>query len=115
MPLPLSPCRFYVVDTRPFGFLKQADLARVPHWQDDAFSTEVWLEAALMRPDHPWRVHSAADAELIYIAANFSYMCVANKAFAARFLWSALRQEPRLWRPSNVSGKPAAPKAVSFQ
>jgi hypothetical protein len=104
---PLHPCKIYVHDAS-YGYdlakLRPQHMAR---WLSAPFSTEIWLQKTL-RSGHPWRVPRVADADLVFIAANFSTACAINTGYMAKKIWKELMGEP-LWGP----GTP--PKAISWQ
>ena len=58
------------------------------NWLSNKFSGEMWLQRALR--SHPWRSETAASADLVVLAANFSMYCRANKMFSGRNLWSKM-------------------------
>ena len=57
-------------------------------WRSNKYAQEVHLREALV--GHPWRVHSAEEADLIVLATDFSMLCVAHKGYAARYQWQVL-------------------------
>ena len=61
-------------------------------WAHNKFSAEAWLQRALRH--HPNRVSNPAEADYVFLAANFSMMCRAGKSFTARFLWQKMVSLP---------------------
>jgi hypothetical protein len=57
------------------------------HWDHDPFSTEVWLQRSLAHRQHPWIVSSHLTADVIFVAANLSLMCISGKAEISRKMW----------------------------
>ena len=83
-----------------------------PLWALDPFSTEVHLQRALARSG--WRTRSAAEAEIIFVAANLSLMCMAGKAFSARSMWQTGMQAVTMSN-SNSRRRPPPLFVTSFQ
>ena len=87
---------------------------RIPaNWNaDHRYSTELWLQRALK--DHPWRVRTVEEADVIFVAANFSMYCYMNKLFTGRMLWKRIISDPLLWQASRGASR-TPPKAVTLQ
>lgn len=110
----LTPCKIYVYDPATVKeSLPEKYLRRFPDWQHDPYSTELWLRRTL-HSTHPWRAASMEEADLIFIAANFSLECLVGKAFFSRAIWQAARGDPRLWSHHNGTVAPV-PKLASLQ
>lgn len=105
MPLPpLTPCRVYVFDTSQGveKYYARHYWNRALNWASGGFSTELHLQRALLGQQHPWRVHSPAEADVVFIAANFSQMCAVGKEFSARRYFNELRKDRSgLWGASS--------------
>lgn len=113
---PPQSCKIFVYDSsaRAAPFFAKHYHRRAPNYEADGFSTELWLQRTLLqKPDHPWRVSRAEDADFIFIAANLSLMCIAGKEWSARKFWASLRQDRRLWVDRGRA--PQVPKVVSLQ
>ena len=117
----LTPCKLHVHDTTPFFETATAKLTRsqrqhLSGWENDPFSTELSLQraAARLTQDAAWAADSAATADLIFIASNFSLLCATQKQYTARQLRSDLLSLPGLWSGSTLE-RPLPPKAVSLQ
>ena len=54
------------------------------HWERDPFSTELKLQRAYARRPAAWTAASITEADLVYVAANYSQLCVARKEFTLR-------------------------------
>ena len=132
----VAPCKVYVYDTSLHGvdsFYPRSYWSRAAHWETGAFSTELHLQHALLADNghavgsrggrafagqggarqHPWRVSNPAEADVIFIAANFSQMCaVGNEWSARRFFNRILKSADGPWRSASMA---RVPKVVSLQ
>ena len=99
---PLSRCRVHVREAQPRSSIAEnqqfwASYApRISRWANDPFSTELHIQRMLSR-GHPWLVPRPEEADVIFIAANLSQLCVARKPFTARAIWDGILKDPRLW------------------
>ena len=84
------------------------------HWERDPFSTELKLQRAYARRPAAWTAASIDDADLVYVAANYSQLCVARKEFTLRRELTYLAENRTLY-PNESSARPVAPKLVSLQ
>ena len=114
---PLTPCKIHVHDTTAFyeAVVKPRQRLRAAGWANDPFSTELSLQRAAVRlsaAHTEWRAPSAEQADLIFIAANLSLLCVMQRSYPAGRLRTQLLEE--LWPPGR-SRADLPPKAVSLQ
>ena len=133
----LEPCSVYVHD--PYEHTAHLPASARPHrlptsklprsWSvHHRYATEDWLNDAMRT--HPWRAHSAADADVVYVAADFARLCSANKVFSSRRVWQAALRDPLLFpehqgeisrprvaqlRKAPLETHAAPPKAFSYQ
>ena len=100
----LQPCAIYVHD--PYEQTAHLPPRARPHrlpasklprsWSmHHRYATELWLHDAMRT--HPWRVDSAAEADVAYVAADFARLCSANKIFSGRRVWQAALRDPLLF------------------
>ena len=96
---PLTPCKIHVHDTTAFyeATVRPLQRLRAAGWANDPFSTELSLQraAARLSVHAEWRALSAAQADLIFIAANLSLLCVMNMQYSAQRLRTQLLAQ--LW------------------
>ena len=94
---PLTPCRIHVHDTTAFyeEHIKASQRLQAARWANDPFSTELSLQraAARLATHAEWWAPSAAQADLIFVAANLSLMCVIGKQFTAKKLRDQVRAQ----------------------
>lgn len=116
---PLTPCRIHVHDTTAFyeEHIKASQRLQAAGWANDPFSTELSLQraAARLAIHAEWRAPSAAQADLIFVAANLSLLCVIGKQYTAQKLRNQVRA--RLF-PTHAQGSSPAHsplKVVSLQ
>ena len=116
---PLTPCRIHVHDTTAFyeEHIKASQRLQAAGWANDPFSTELSLQraAARLATHAEWRAPSAAQADLIFVAANLSLMCVIGKQFTAKKLRDQVRAQ---LFPTHAQGSSPAHlplKVVSLQ
>ena len=95
MPPSLKGCPIYVHDAHAVGNNHLPARYTPKNWQHDQYAVELWLQKAIA--SHPWRVKSPSEAQLIFVAANFSLWCAAGKRFSRRRLWKSIRQDSLLW------------------
>lgn len=104
--LPSLRCRVYVASLPSVSFeeklsrIRQSSPNHLAYasshsaWAAHHYSSELWLQRALR--SHPWTVASASEAELVFIAANFSQACYAAKPFTAMRMWREMLE--LLWQ-----------------
>jgi hypothetical protein len=87
---PLTPCKIHVHDTTAFyeKNVEPRQRLRAEGWATDPFSTELGLQraAARLAVHAEWRAPSAAQADLIFVAANLSLLCVMERQYSAQRL-----------------------------
>jgi hypothetical protein len=87
----LEPCRIYVHTAQ-----RSVAQQHVPSkWAHNQYSVELWLQRSL-HGLHPWRVHTIAEADLIFFASNFSLYCAAGRTYQRRLLWDELMSDSSL-------------------
>ena len=112
----LEPCKVYTHEA--FVHAAKPDFWNArgagAHWERDPFSTELKLQRAYVRRPAAWTAASIADADLVYVAANYSQLCVARKEFTLRRELTYLAENRTLY-PNESSTRPVPPKLVSLQ
>lgn len=108
-PVPqLDACRVHVHTST----LTLAEQNVPPHWEDNQYAVELWLQRSL-HAMHPWRVRLDASPDLIFVLANFSMYCVAGKSYGRRVLWDELLASNVLAPNSSLSR--GVPKIMALQ
>ena len=116
---PLTPCKIHVHDTTAFfeKIVQPRQLLRAAFWANDPFSTELSLQraAARLAVHAEWRAPSAAQADLIFVAANLSLLCVMERQYSAQRLRTQVVAELYPTRAKGSTPAHLPPKVVSLQ
>ena len=116
---PLTACKIHVHDTTAFyeANVEPRQRLRAAGWVNDPFSTELSLQraAARLAVHAEWQAPSAAQADLIFVAANLSLLCVMERQYSAQRLQKQVLAE--LWPKRAKGSRPAhlPLKVVSLQ
>ena len=79
----IEPCSIFVRNIAEQTGLRLADRYVPKHWSHNQYAVEWHLQRMLLRDTpHPWQVSSAELADVVFVAANFSMMCLAGKSYS---------------------------------
>jgi hypothetical protein len=113
---PLRPCRIFVRNIAADTGLRLANRYVPGNWVHNQYAVEWYLQKALLAPwSHPWVVDNSDAADVVFVAANFSMMCLAGKSYSIARLWKRASETGALGRRKKEAWDSEPPLFVPAQ